>query len=227
MAKNKKKGKGLLIGLVLIFIKPFIIPIIIIGIVIFLVCSITDVLYIAFNNDDEVDMQKELKYYETEYQEEEMTNFFSGVWDFVANIFGGGEMSEETDWPVEGYYTITSPFGNRGAPVAGATTFHAGLDIGAPEGAKLVSIMNGEITSIGWWGSAGYTIKAESIDGTYTFCYYHVSPEYIVTKGKKIKKGEIIGNVGPLNVYGVKDNPYRDNQGRPTNRSNYRLSLSF
>ena len=42
-----------------------------------------------------------------------------------------------------------------------------------------------------------------------------------------MKKGEIIGKVGPKNVYGVTNNPYKDNKGNPTNRSYNRLSLSF
>ena len=41
------------------------------------------------------------------------------------------------------------------------------------------------------------------------------------------KKGEIIGKVGPKNVYGVTNNPYKDGKGNPTNRSYNRLSLSF
>ena len=35
-----------------------------------------------------IDMKKELAYYDTEYEKEEMTDFFSSVWDFVAKIFG-------------------------------------------------------------------------------------------------------------------------------------------
>lgn len=84
-------------------IKPFIVPIIIVVVILALACSITDILYIGFNNEDKVDMKKEMKYYdaEKEYEREEMKNFFSSVWEFVEKIFGGGEMSEETDWPVE------------------------------------------------------------------------------------------------------------------------------
>ena len=33
--------------------------------------------------------------------------------------------------------------------------------------------------------------------------YCHVSPNYIVQKGNLVKKGDIIGFVGPKNVYGV------------------------
>lgn len=89
--------------------------------------------------------------------------------------------------------------------------------------------MDGEVTSVGWGGAGagGYTITIKSTDGIYKFSYCHSSPEFIVSVGKKVKKGEIIGKVGPKNVYGVTNNPYKDGKGNPTNRSYNRLSLSF
>ncbi len=101
--KNKIKKK--IVSFALFIVKPFIIPIIIVVIFIAIISSITDILYIAFDNDDKVDMKKELAYYNTEYEKEkdkqEVKEFFASVWDFVDKIFGGGEMSEETDWPVK------------------------------------------------------------------------------------------------------------------------------
>ena len=35
--------------------------------------------------------------------------------------------------------------------------------------------------------------------------------------GQFIDKGVQIGNVGPKNVYGVPNNPYKDSSGNPTN----------
>lgn len=100
--KNKLKKK--IVGALFIIIKPFIVPIIILLVFILIISTITDVLYIGFDNDDEIDMKKELAYYDTEYSEEkdknEVKEFFTSVWDFVASLFSGG-MSEETDWPVE------------------------------------------------------------------------------------------------------------------------------
>lgn len=107
MIKNyvKKKAKKKVIGVVFLIIKPFIVPIMILLIFIALISSITDILYIAFDNDDKIDMKKELAYYDTEYEKEkdkdEVKGFFESVWDFVEKIFGGGEISDYTDWPVE------------------------------------------------------------------------------------------------------------------------------
>ena len=38
-----------------------------------------------------------------------------------------------------------------------------------------------------------------------------------VKDGDEVKKGQVIGKVGPKNVYGVPGNPYKDSQGNPTN----------
>lgn len=99
--KIKKKVKKA----VFVFIKPFIVPIIIFIILLMIISSITDVLYIAFDNDDEIDMKQELAYYNTSYDKEndkeEVKSFFRSVFEFTDMFFGGGEMSEETDWPVE------------------------------------------------------------------------------------------------------------------------------
>ena len=118
---------------------------------------------------------------------------------------------------LNGYYSISSPFGPRKAPTSGASTIHSGIDIPAPEGTKLVCIMDGEVKSLGWGGAGGYTITIESLDGIYRFSYCHSSPEFIVSVGQQVKKGEIIGKVGPKNVYGVTGNPYKDGNGNPTN----------
>ena len=49
-------------------------------------------------------------------------------------------------WPIPGYTQISSPFGKRKAPTGGASSFHYGTDIPAPEGTKLIAIHDGEIT---------------------------------------------------------------------------------
>lgn len=107
----------------------------------------------------------------------------------------------------------------------GASTFHGGIDIAAPEGAKLIAAIKGEVTKASWGGANGYCIIIKN--DTYTVSYGHVSPEFKVEVGDEVNKGDVIGAVGPRNVYGVPNNPYKDSAGNPTNRCNNRMSLPF
>ena len=52
-----------------------------------------------------------------------------------------------------------------------------------------------------FYGGGGYTITLSVDNMKITYC--HVSPRYIVKVGDLVKKGDIIGFVGPKNVYGV------------------------
>ena len=61
-------------------------------------------------------------------------------------------------WPTPGYTRINSYFGKRNAPTKGASTFHKGVDIGAPEGAAFIAVADGEITFTNFLGGGGYTI---------------------------------------------------------------------
>ena len=110
-------------------------------------------------------------------------------------------LNDEYVWPTPGYTTITSPFGYRDLPTAGATSYHAGIDIGAPKGTKFIAICDGKITFTGFLGGGGYTITLSVNNMKITYC--HVSPTYIVKVGDVVKKGDVIGYVGPKNVYGV------------------------
>lgn len=97
----------------------------------------------------------------------------------------------------------------------GASSFHKGIDIGAPEGTSLYAICDGKITFADFLGGGGYTITLSKDNMKITYC--HVSPNFIVSVGDIIKKGQHIANVGPKNVYGVPNNPYKDKNGNPTN----------
>lgn len=128
-------------------------------------------------------------------------------------------------WPSPGYTTINSYFGYRTSPTAGASSYHSGLDIGAPEGSKLIAVTSGTITFTGFLGGGGYTITLSRDNMKFTYC--HVSPVYIVKKGDPIIQGQVIGYVGPKNVYGVKGNQYYDSDGNPTNGATTGPHLHF
>lgn len=114
-----------------------------------------------------------------------------------------------------GFTRITSPFGKRTRPTSGASSSHSGIDIGAPEGSNILSICDGKILYFGFKGAGGYTITIESQNLLISYC--HVSPSFSVPVGQSVKKGTLISKVGPFHVYGVKNNPYHDAYGNPTN----------
>lgn len=118
-------------------------------------------------------------------------------------------------WPTPGYTTITSYFGRRKAPTSGASTSHSGIDIAAPTGSNIIAVCSGKVTFLGFSGAGGYTITIKNDSFSTSYC--HVSPDFIVYIGQTIRKGQVIGKVGPKNVYGVPNNPYRDKNGNPTN----------
>ena len=118
-------------------------------------------------------------------------------------------------WPLPGFHRITSPFGRRVSPTSGASTYHSGIDIAAPEGTNIFSVTTGKVIFIGFKGAGGFTITVES--NNYNISYCHVSPKFIVTIGSVVSSGSIIGNVGPKYVDNVPNNKYKDSSGRGTN----------
>lgn len=128
-------------------------------------------------------------------------------------------------WPTPGYTTITSKFGYRNSPTSGAGTYHGGIDIGAPSGSNIIAAFSGIVTYTGFKGANGYTVTVEN--GSFTFSYSHVSPNFLVYVGKYINKGDIIAKVGQKNVYGVSNNPYKDSNGNPTNGATTGPHLHF
>ena len=118
-------------------------------------------------------------------------------------------------WPLPGKSYISSYFGKRVSPTTGASTYHAGVDIPAPDGTYFLAVTDGEVIYTGFKGGGGYTITFKN--DIYTISYCHVNPNFIVSVGDFINSGDVIGQVGPKNVYDVLNNPYKDSLGNPTN----------
>lgn len=90
--------------------------------------------------------------------------------------------------------------------LGGASTFHKGIDIAAPEGFEFIAVSDGIISFIGFLGGGGFTITLTSNDnsnGEIKYSYCHCNPNFIVNKGDKIIRGQILGKVGPKYVDGV------------------------
>ena len=57
--------------------------------------------------------------------------------------------------------------------------------------------------------------------------YCHVSPTLLVYVGQFVYAGTQIAMVGPKNVYGIYNNPYKDSNGNPTNGATTGPHLHF
>lgn len=134
-------------------------------------------------------------------------------------------LNGEFIWPLPGYTYISSYFGNRTSPTAGASNYHSGIDIPAAEGTPILSACSGKVTFASWGAGGGYTIVITNNNISVSYC--HLSPTFLVSRGDNIIAGEIISKVGPKNVYGIINNPYKDSNGQPTNGATTRLSFTF
>ena len=84
--------------------------------------------------------------------------------------------------------------GSRQDPVSGGDDFHAGLDIAAEKGRPVYATAEGTVESAEYHHSYGNLIVLDHGFGIETR-YGHLS-EFKVTKGQKVKRGDVIGRVG-------------------------------
>ena len=89
---------------------------------------------------------------------------------------------------------ITSGFGGRRAPRAGASSNHKGIDIGVPTGTPVSAAASGTVTFVGEKSGYGKTIEITHDDNTVTR-YAHLS-EYAVQRGQTVVGGEVVAKSG-------------------------------
>lgn len=97
-------------------------------------------------------------------------------------------------WPCPSSKRITSTFGNRKSPTKGGSTYHQGLDIGAPVGTTVIAAAAGEVVISKYSYSAGNYIMIDHGSGIFTV-YMHLSVRS-VDVGKEVSQGQKIGEVG-------------------------------
>jgi murein DD-endopeptidase MepM/ murein hydrolase activator NlpD len=93
---------------------------------------------------------------------------------------------------------VTSKFGNRNAPVNGASTNHNGVDIAAAVGTPIVAPLDGIISDINTHKTGGKQLIIKHVNG-YKTGYAHLSG-YNVKVAEKVKQGQIIAFVGNTGV---------------------------
>ncbi|MHC1722254.1 MAG: M23 family metallopeptidase [Aminipila sp.] len=97
-------------------------------------------------------------------------------------------------FPISGKYVITSPFGSRQAPTAGASTNHPGIDVGIPFNTSVKAAASGKITKNGYSSAKGNYIEIDHGNGN-TTVYEHLS-KAIVKIGDTVKQGQEIAKSG-------------------------------
>jgi murein DD-endopeptidase MepM/ murein hydrolase activator NlpD len=120
---------------------------------------------------------------------------------FARDILKGGGTVVAVDagqlasgrWVAPAAGPITSLFGPRLAPVAGASIFHEGLDIGAPLGAPVEAMSDGNVLYAGPATGFGQEIILSHRGGV-TTVYGHMS-RILVTSGH-VAAGQVIALVG-------------------------------
>lgn len=130
-----------------------------------------------------------------------------------SNPFGSATVTkynadtQEAINPVAGG-TLSSSFGPRTSPTAGASSWHKAVDIAAPEGTPVQAVKSGKVTSSGWVNGYGWTVHIDHGDGTETE-YHHMQGQSGLQPGDTVEQGQQIGAVGST---GISTGPHLDLQ---------------
>lgn len=109
----------------------------------------------------------------------------AGSYSYTA---GTGQLS----WPCNG--VITSPQGWRIHPIFGTEIYHAGMDIGVPEGTPIYAADSGTVVEADWIGGYGNAVIIDHGNGMQTV-YAHNSG-LVVGAGQSVSKGQLIAYAG-------------------------------
>ena len=112
---------------------------------------------------------------------------------------GGNSGGSSGGWQVPCSYTsITSPFGNRKSPTAGASSYHQGVDLDTGTGDPVYATRAGVVTVAGWGNAAGNYVQINHQDG-FSSIYMHLS-SYCVSAGQIVSAGQLIGATGATGI---------------------------
>lgn len=120
--------------------------------------------------------------------------------------------------PVPGR-AIISPFGLRKMPWEARARLHAGIDIAANRGARVVAAADGVVTDRGNSPTYGRYVELRHAEGLSTLYAHLGGIDIDMAKGVRVRAGEVVGRVG---TSGVSTGPHlhfeiRDRKDRPLN----------
>ena len=95
-------------------------------------------------------------------------------------------------WPARGW--LTSRFGPRVSPFTGRTQHHAGLDIAAARGTRIVAPARGRVAYVGRKGPLGNAVVIDHGFGVRTL--YGHNDEIHVKAGETVDRGQLVSSMG-------------------------------
>lgn len=101
-------------------------------------------------------------------------------------------------WPCPSSTRVTSDYGKRESPTAGASSDHKGIDIGADYGADIIAAADGTVVFAGYSNGAGNYVMVDHGGSLYTV-YMHAS-SLCVANGDVVTKGQVIAKVGSTGI---------------------------
>ncbi|MEA5464090.1 peptidoglycan DD-metalloendopeptidase family protein [Leptothoe sp. PORK10 BA2] len=105
------------------------------------------------------------------------------------------QAGESFIFPLASPSPITSLFGWRWHPIHNDYRFHAGTDLGAPQGTPILATQSGQVSLADYLGGYGLTVILRHNDNTLESRYAHMS-HILVRPGEWVEQGEVIGLVG-------------------------------
>lgn len=115
---------------------------------------------------------------------------------------GSGNSGGETkglSWPLQGGAgRISSGFGPRNSPTAGASSNHRGIDLAIASGTPILAAGSGKVVTATYSSSAGNYVMISHGDRLYTV-YMHCS-RLAVKVGDQVSKGQVIAYVGSTGI---------------------------
>lgn len=101
-------------------------------------------------------------------------------------------------WPVPGYGSISSYFGNRNSPTAGASSYHKGIDIRCDTGVPVVAASAGTVIVATYNAAEGNYICIDHGGGVVSL-YMHNSALYVGV-GETVSAGQQIAAAGSTGI---------------------------
>lgn len=137
-------------------------------------------------------------------QEKEVEAILQGGRDKISQSGKSGDTVQimptngEYAWPLPVSGRITSTFGYRKAPTAGASSYHKGVDIAVNTGTNVLACKEGKVVTAAYSSSAGNYVAIYHGGGIYSY-YMHCS-QLKTSVGKHVEKGQVIARSGSTGI---------------------------